>query len=122
MGLCRAATLTPIAVDASAVVTSAHGLGEADAGAAVVKADAATIPTARAKECMMRGIGAAIDSHRAGILRCWAHNPCMANKVQIKEAVPILPSLDLDVTSKFYARLGFVEDDRWPDEYTDRLT
>lgn len=41
----------------------------------------------------------------------------MANKVQIKEAVPILPSLDLDATAEFYARLGFVEDDRWPDEY-----
>ena len=41
----------------------------------------------------------------------------MADKVQIKEAVPILPSLNLDETSAFYARLGFVEDDRWPDEY-----
>ena len=41
----------------------------------------------------------------------------MADKPQIKEAIPILPSLNLDETSGFYARLGFVEDSRWPDEY-----
>jgi catechol 2,3-dioxygenase-like lactoylglutathione lyase family enzyme len=41
----------------------------------------------------------------------------MADKPQIKEAIPILPSLNLDETSAFYARLGFVEDSRWPDEY-----
>jgi hypothetical protein len=41
----------------------------------------------------------------------------MADKPQIKEAIPILPSLNLDETSEFYGRLGFVEDSRWPDEY-----
>jgi hypothetical protein len=41
----------------------------------------------------------------------------MADKPQIKEAIPILPSLNLDETAGFYARLGFVEDSRWPDEY-----
>ena len=41
----------------------------------------------------------------------------MTGKPQIKEAIPILPSLNLDETAAFYARLGFAEDDRWPDEY-----
>ena len=41
----------------------------------------------------------------------------MADKTQVKEAIPILPSLNLDETSAFYARLGFAEDSRWPDEY-----
>ncbi len=41
----------------------------------------------------------------------------MTDKPQVKEAIPILPSLNLDETSGFYARLGFVEDSRWPDEY-----
>ncbi len=41
----------------------------------------------------------------------------MADKPQVKEAIPILPSLNLDETAGFYARLGFVEDSRWPDEY-----
>jgi hypothetical protein len=30
---------------------------------------------------------------------------------------PILPSADLAATSMFYARLGFAEIGRWPDEY-----
>ncbi len=31
--------------------------------------------------------------------------------------IPILPSADFDVTSSFYALLGFVETGRWPAEY-----
>ena len=31
--------------------------------------------------------------------------------------IPILPSADFDVTSGFWALLGFEERSRWPDEY-----
>lgn len=31
--------------------------------------------------------------------------------------MPILPSWNFDQTSAFYARLGFVEEGRWPDSY-----
>jgi hypothetical protein len=31
--------------------------------------------------------------------------------------IPILPSADLDVTSDFWAGLGFAETGRWPSEY-----
>jgi hypothetical protein len=31
--------------------------------------------------------------------------------------IPILPSADFEVTSEFWARLGFVERGRWPAEY-----
>jgi hypothetical protein len=41
----------------------------------------------------------------------------MADKPQIKATIPILPSLNLDETSGFYARLGFIEDSRWVGEY-----
>jgi hypothetical protein len=41
----------------------------------------------------------------------------MTDKPQVKEAIPILPSLNLDETAGFYARLGFAENSRWPDEY-----
>ena len=33
------------------------------------------------------------------------------------KTIPILPSADFDVTSKYYAALGFQEMGRWPDEY-----
>jgi hypothetical protein len=41
----------------------------------------------------------------------------MDDRPQIKSTIPILPSLNLDETSAFYARLGFAEESRWPDEY-----
>jgi hypothetical protein len=41
----------------------------------------------------------------------------MADKPQIRATIPILPSLNLDETAAFYARLGFAEDSRWDDEY-----
>ena len=41
----------------------------------------------------------------------------MADKAQIRAAIPILPSPNLDETSLFYARLGFVEASRWAGEY-----
>lgn len=41
----------------------------------------------------------------------------MADKPQIKATIPILPSLNLDETSAFYGRLGYVETSRWPGEY-----
>jgi hypothetical protein len=41
----------------------------------------------------------------------------MADKPQIRATIPILPSLNLDETAGFYARLGFTEQSRWPDEY-----
>ena len=33
------------------------------------------------------------------------------------KAIPQLPTDNLDATSDFYRRLGFVERGRWPDEY-----
>ncbi len=41
----------------------------------------------------------------------------MDGKPQIKATIPILPSLNLDETAAFYARLGFAEESRWPDDY-----
>ena len=41
----------------------------------------------------------------------------MADKPQIRATIPILPSLNLDETAAFYARLGFAESSRWDDEY-----
>lgn len=31
--------------------------------------------------------------------------------------IPVLPSSDFDATASFFARLGFAERGRWPDEY-----
>ncbi len=36
---------------------------------------------------------------------------------QIRATIPILPSLNLDETAAFYARLGFAEESRWAGEY-----
>jgi hypothetical protein len=41
----------------------------------------------------------------------------MADKPQIRATIPILPSLNLDETCGFYARLGFAERSRWAGEY-----
>jgi hypothetical protein len=37
--------------------------------------------------------------------------------VEVLGVAPILPSRNLTATSEFYARLGFEEQGRWPDEY-----
>lgn len=39
------------------------------------------------------------------------------DKPQIRATIPILPSLNLDETAAFYARLGFAEQSRWAGEY-----
>jgi len=41
----------------------------------------------------------------------------MADRPQIKTTIPILASLNLDETSIFYARLGFIQTGRWEGEY-----
>ena len=41
----------------------------------------------------------------------------MADKAQIRATIPILPSPNLDETSLFYAKLGFIEQSRWAGEY-----
>lgn len=41
----------------------------------------------------------------------------MADRPQIKTTIPILASLNLDESSTFYARLGFIQTGRWEGEY-----